>query len=335
MAIKHLCFAAIRSHTHTSRLLLLALAAGFRRPFIILEARANGSIPVEKRWLCACVFCVLEISICAIMSSPSDFQNEELREACVQGDLESVQSLLDQWQSHLLPSALTPKHLQSPLAGSIAAGKTEVVSYLLDHGAELSPLNITQAVARHSSTEMFQIFLDHGWDINSKTDMREPALKMVVTDDLMTQWFLAHGADPSAVGGTSFSILDVAAANSSPAILDLLIAHGAKIEDSDALHSAAGECEGIPGRVEMMAHLVADLRMDINAIERSGPPAGRGLGRGTPLHSAVYAGKRERIVFLLERGANREAKNTLGQTPLEFAVAQDLPESESVLSGGS
>lgn len=269
------------------------------------------------------------------MSSLSDFQNKELREACVDGDLESVKSLLEQWQSQTSPSPLTAKHLQSPLAGAIAAGKTRVVSYLLENGAELSPLNISQALGPRRSTEMFQTLLDRGWDINSNTDMRVPALKSVVADEPMTRWFLAHGADPTAVGNIGFNILDVAAANSSPAILDLLIVHGAKLEDSDALHSAVGECEGIPGRVEMMARLVDDLGMDVNAIERSGPPASRGLGLGTPLHSAVYSGKKEAILFLLKKGADREAKNTLGQTPLEFAVAHDLPESESVLRNGS
>lgn len=264
------------------------------------------------------------------MSDYSDLQ-KELRSACVNGNVEGVHLLLERWQLDRSQSPLTPKHLQSPLTGAIAAGKINVVAYLLEHGAELSPLNITQAMGPRQSLEMFQTFLDHGWDINSNTDMGAPALKNVVTDSATTRWFLSHGADPAAVGGIGFNILDVAAANSSPAILDLLIAHGAKIEGSDALHSAAGECENVPGRVEMMVHLIDDLGMDIDAIERSGPPAGRGLGRGTPLHSAVYAGKREAIHCLVERGADQNAKNSLGQTPLEFAIAQDLPESESTL----
>ena len=106
--------------------------------------------------------------------------------------------------------------------------------------------------------------------------------------------------------------------------------HGARLEDSDALHSAAGERKNRPGRVEMMAYLL-DLGMDINAIGRRDYPPSRRIGRGTPLHAAVGAREVNRIEFLLKRGANTEVRNTLGQTPLDFAVAKGFATSETAL----
>ena len=152
----------------------------------------------------------------------------------------------------------------------------------------------------------------------------------VIGNDRMTRWFLDHGADPNACGKPGSTILNVAAGNASIEIFDLLLAHGAKLEDSDALHSAAGNRTKKPGRVEMMAHLL-DLGMDINALFRREHPPGRRVGRGTPLQSATGPQEVDRIMFLLERGADREVKNTLGQTPLEYAAAKGLTTSEALL----
>ena len=107
--------------------------------------------------------------------------------------------------------------------------------------------------------------------------------------------------------------------------------HGASVADSDALISAAGECERQPGRVEMLAHLLERYHIDINAIEDSSQPLGRDLGRGTALHAAVYAQEPTRISFLLEKGADPGIRNTLGQTALEFATKNDLDVSIEIL----
>ena len=117
-------------------------------------------------------------------------------------------------------------------------------------------------------------------------------------------------------------MLDVAAACSSIEVLDLLIEHGLKLEDSDALHSVASAIDGPPGRLNMMAHLLT-LGMDINAIEKVGAPKSRGIGRGSPLHSATYLELEEHVAFLLENGADPTIKNTLGQNVMDFARAQE------------
>ena len=80
----------------------------------------------------------------------------------------------------------------------------------------------------------------------------------------------------------------------------------------------------------MMTHLL-DMGMDINGIGRRDYPPSRRIGRGTPLHAAVGARELERIEFLLERGADMEVRNTLGQTPLEYAVAKGFATSEAFL----
>ena len=114
-------------------------------------------------------------------------------------------------------------------------------------------------------------------------------------------------------------------------VFDLLLQHGACLDDSDALHAAAGAGESMTERVEMLAYLLDSAKMDINAIAKHGPPAGRGVGRGTPLHSAIFAQAKDRVNFLLDRGANVDARNTLGQTALEFAIEWDPSGSAELL----
>ena len=91
-----------------------------------------------------------------------------------------------------------------------------------------------------------------------------------------------------------------------------------------------GEREKRPGRVEMAVYLL-DLGLNINALGRRDYPPSRRIGRGTPLHAAVTSQQVDRIEFLLKRGAGMEVRNTLGQTPLEYAVAKEFATSEALL----
>ena len=90
----------------------------------------------------------------------------------------------------------------------------------------------------------------------------------------------------------------MAASVSSIVTFDLLIEHGAKGEDSLALHMAAGA--GMDDeRIPMMAHLIY-LGYDVNATDEL---RGR-RAIGTPLHYAISAKSLAKVKFLLERGAD-------------------------------
>jgi ankyrin repeat protein len=105
--------------------------------------------------------------------------------------------------------------------------------------------------------------------------------------------------------------LNRAASRSSTAIFDLLLARGAKLENSKPLHAAVESMNEDSERIPMMAHLL-ELGVDVNGLD-----AVRRLG--TPLHHAVHACKIERARFLLERGADPHIKNQYGNSALEIA----------------
>ena len=63
--------------------------------------------------------------------------------------------------------------------------------------------------------------------------------------------------------------------------------------------------------------------MDVNAVSTFGYLVNERTGdkNRTPLHAAVGSDVEERIMFLLERGADIKKKNVMGMTQLECATA--------------
>ena len=110
-----------------------------------------------------------------------DFENSQLDTAAAEGDLEECQWLLQQWRGQLAPAPITARHLASTLAAAIAAKQTPVVSYLLQQGAVVSGNSMVLALGDRTdeSIQMFQTFLQNGWDINSKTDLGNVMLKYI------------------------------------------------------------------------------------------------------------------------------------------------------------
>ncbi|KAG8526394.1 uncharacterized protein KY384_000388 [Bacidia gigantensis] len=261
-------------------------------------------------------------------------RQDQLVEAVKRGDIHQCQIELNQWTAQSSTPFKPAKDLAPVLAAATSSKNTQMVSFLLHQGAPISSSDALFAL-RGEDTEatiaLLQTFLDHGWDINGKTDIGKNILVHVIANETLTRWFLAHGADVNAIGKVGSTILDVAAANSSPAIFDLLVQHGARLEDSDALHSAAGARETKEGRVEMMKHLLDLGVFDVNALERREYPPSRRRGRGTPLHNAVLSEDVERLRLLLAYGTDLERENTMGETAEEFAADRGFKISEAFL----
>ena len=110
-------------------------------------------------------------------SNSSGYENPKLREASAAGDLEGVKTILEQWRSDHSSSELTAKRLDDALVGAAATDQPHVVAFLLDQGAKLDSSIVE--IGMKSLTEMFQVFLDHGWNINERTDMGVTGLRYV------------------------------------------------------------------------------------------------------------------------------------------------------------
>ena len=107
-----------------------------------------------------------------------EIQNAQLVEAAREGDIGRCQMLVQQRKTQISRSAITPQHLTPALAAAVGSKHFHVVKYLLEQGAIISGNVMVLALgSTDDAIAMFQTFLDHGWDINSKTDLGNIMLK--------------------------------------------------------------------------------------------------------------------------------------------------------------
>ncbi|KAI9766044.1 MAG: hypothetical protein M1839_005035 [Geoglossum umbratile] len=250
-------------------------------------------------------------------------------EACRTGRFQEAQSLLDQWSASS-PKAAAPwvilrlNSLDDPhtarqlrLENAAEGGYSFLVSFLLGQGEITSSVVI--AAGKSNSTEVFQVLLDHGWDINEQY-WGTTSLSGVLKSDKLVDWHLEHGADPNLHTGRGGTPLERAAVEGSAHVVKSLVSHGARLEGSDVLIAAAASTNENPEPIKIMEYLL-DSGVDINRLQRVHDPDAETLSTGTALHQAVGRDDAERVRFLLRKGANRDIKGFRGLTALEAAEA--------------
>lgn len=94
--------------------------------------------------------------------------------------ISTVQTLVDRLRSQKHPAIEDTECLYNALSTAIGSYRLSIISYLMDQGVKLHPNMYVPALRKldtNNAIAMFQIFLDHGWDINSKTDLGFTVLK--------------------------------------------------------------------------------------------------------------------------------------------------------------
>lgn len=155
---------------------------------------------------------------------------------------------------------------------------------------------------------------------------------MLVEDIALVEWFLQKGADPN-LGGpgqgnadaekpatNSGACLYEAAARSTPAVIELLLRGGAKMENSRPLHAAVRrDKEATP-----MLEYLLDLGFDIESLA---DPCDQ-FSFGTPLESVIRHGFSYDSLaiakFLLEKGADPRPSGHRGIDAYDEPVRSQL-----------
>ena len=266
----------------------------------------------------------------------------QVKDAICQGDLNKIKSILEGPQRSVLDT-LHPFYkstlFERALNEAGQENQPEILSLLLFSGGEITTVDTSQLALDKVPTEIFQVLLDNGWDINKpspKDRIGATALRRAIGNDELVRWMLLHGADPSIPDANDVSSLCSAASSSTPAIVSLMITHGADVRHSDAFVSAVQGQSGIP----MMQYLL-EQGCDINAYSHQFNPeyldqkAGKMGSRHdrvlTPLQWAMSPPKLDRLEFLLEKGADPEAKNYAGQDAWDMARLNSWKEPMEVL----
>ncbi len=110
------------------------------------------------------------------MSSEFEAQLEQM---ATTGNVELLDALLTKWQTQNAPKELAADDLKYALHTAISANQVGAVACLLQRGATLDADCGQTAHRANASFDMYQTFLAHGWDVNSKNVTGRPFIQCV------------------------------------------------------------------------------------------------------------------------------------------------------------
>ncbi|XP_060795530.1 poly [ADP-ribose] polymerase tankyrase-2-like isoform X1 [Neoarius graeffei] len=227
----------------------------------------------------------------------------ELFEACRSGELERVKKLLT---ADSVNSRDTAGRKSTPLHFAAGFGRRDVVSYLLQHGANVHARDDGGLISLHNAcsfghAEVVNLLLQHGADPNSRdnwnyTPLHEAAIKGKIDVCIV---LLQHGAEPSIRNTDGRTALDLAEA-STKAVLT------GEYRKDELLESARR------GNEEKLMSLLTPLNVNCHASD------GR---KSTPLHLAAGYNRVKTVQLLLQHGADVHAKDKGDLVPLHNACS--------------
>lgn len=104
------------------------------------------------------------------------FELQQLATAGATGNLDALQTFFSQWQSKTLSSRSQPETICPALSAAVRNNQVATVTYLLDQGVPVNQELFLYAT-ESKLYQVLDIFLQHGWDINTPVDfIRPPAL---------------------------------------------------------------------------------------------------------------------------------------------------------------
>ena len=184
----------------------------------------------------------------------------------------------------------------------------EVISALISAGADLSETNFEEATALHIAVEKksnkatIQALIEAGVDLNAKDTRDRTPLHYAAIYKLpkaVLQLLIDAGADVNAKDRNGSTPLKEAKSYDYQEMVDLLIEHGAKESLFDLIEGNASVKE-----IKTAIAEGADVNEKIS------------LNKETPLHIAVKKANKGAIQALIEAGADLNAKDKDGNTPL-------------------
>jgi hypothetical protein len=236
--------------------------------------------------------------------------NDSLTTMASAGKVDEMRTLLMAGQE-----PLSKETVQSLLKTAVQHSHLGVVNFLLNEYPSV-PLDedIVRFATYTCSIPIFKALLVRDPSvINMQFDHRGTPLAVACMSQREVEYLrflLEAGADPNQDPDVvSFPLALVAALYTDPAAIDLLLQHGARMEESGALHAAARR-----GNEPMVRRL-----LDHGARQDTDAPTPVMGTLESPLHAAVRSGHAGIARILIQHGANPNASEAHGGTAMEDA----------------
>ena len=213
----------------------------------------------------------------------------------------------------------------SVLALAVEQNNTVVVKALLAAGAQNtgvtlappmgqgkyrgSPWTLLMVAARNENVEIVQALIRHGWDVNAADQEGNTAL-FRAKDAATVRALVAGGANIQATDSSGWSALDCALRAGLPDVADALLDLGAR--DTKAIPTAIRFANDTQALKKMLSQ-----GWELETPDKDGE---------TPLMTALDSSYRLNLpaaVLLIERGANVNFQDGVGNTPLIYAADGD------------
>jgi ankyrin repeat protein len=225
----------------------------------------------------------------------------------------------------------------TPLMYAAAVGSLDAMKRLLEAGADVNAKNAFDATAlmwAAGDIGKVRLLLAKGADVNARSKIgRTPLLIAALHDGAseIVRLMIEKGADVKARDESGLSVLEAAAFSNDAETARLLLAKGADPNAKDAtgltpLLAAAWNGDRNTEIVRLLLRHGANVNaVCVEAVDsvKNGPVA---IGLLTPLLSAAPYGNYETVSLLVNAGANVNAKDVRGMTPLALTVSSDRPD---------
>ena len=244
---------------------------------------------------------------------------QELADAKARGDRKSAQASLDKSIQLIRETYISPSSpVESPKVPSPSKSKSRSL-LRLPSVSSLSPIQTRhrksqvaaamEAVETGNTTKLKEI-LDQGINVNHRyKDFTTLLVQAAVHGHIGCMELLkACGADELAVNDKGQNVLHLAVLAQQPEALEWLLT---------AYRSTKDETQGEHRRKANKTLSISRLLVQQSVLEASDRAGFK------PIHTAAYHGMANMVTILLASGAEIEAKNNIGGTPLHVALHSD------------
>ncbi|MGB2247616.1 MAG: ankyrin repeat domain-containing protein [Alcanivorax sediminis] len=249
--------------------------------------------------------------------------------AASQGDLATLQLLHGEGKNiHGKDLKMT-----TALYRAVEADQTEIVTFLLDNGADINASNgfskrtALMSAVDTDNADMVKLLMERGADVNQgdRKDNTPLSLSIDANRGELAAMLLNQGANPDHAGQSTFTPLLTSLNSDNLALATLLLEAGA---DPDRVVDETGR-PPIHVATEKQNLDMVDLLVSHGAnLELV-------YSEGTPLLRATMLNQTELAEHLLAKGANAATTNSIGVPALYYALANNRPLAARLLQAGA